>query len=108
MRGPKPSGSGSNSKSMRADSGSMFPPVTGTDHSFQITPHSTCSAVWVRMRACRRSQSISPCTLAPTGGTSPSRRCQVPSASLRTSTTRAEPPSQPSVPVSWGWPPPVG
>ena len=29
----------------------MFPPVTGTFHSFQITPQSTCSAVWVRMRA---------------------------------------------------------
>ena len=48
-RGPKPSGSGSNSKSIRALSGSMFPPVTGTCHSFQITPHSTCSAVCVRM-----------------------------------------------------------
>ena len=50
----------------------MLPPVTGTDHSFQITPHSTCSAVWVRIRAWRRSQSISPCTGVPTGGTSPS------------------------------------
>ena len=48
-RGPNPSGRGSNSKSMRADSGSMFPPVTGTRHSFQMTPHSTWSAEWVRI-----------------------------------------------------------
>lgn len=27
----------------------MLPPVTGTCHSFQITPHSTCNAVWVRI-----------------------------------------------------------
>ena len=51
IRGPKPSGSGSNSKSIRADRGSMFPPVTGTPHSFQITPHSTWRAVWVRIEA---------------------------------------------------------
>ena len=38
----------------------MFPPVTGTPHSFQMTPHSTWSAVWVRIRAYRRSQSSSP------------------------------------------------
>ena len=69
-RGPKPSGSGSNSKSMRADSGSMFPPVTGTRHSFQMTPHSTWSAVWVRMSACRRSQSTD----------AGDRRCPAPAA----------------------------
>ena len=49
--GPNPSGSGSNSKSIRALSGSMLPPVTGTRHSFQMTPHSTCSAEWVRISA---------------------------------------------------------
>jgi hypothetical protein len=45
-----PGGNGSNSKSMRAASGSMLPPVTGTFHSFQMTPHSTCKAVCVRIR----------------------------------------------------------
>ena len=49
----------------------MFPPVTGTRHSFQITPHRTCSAVWVRMRAWRRSQSMLPCTWSPTAGSGP-------------------------------------
>ena len=90
IRGPKPSGSGSNSKSMRADSGSMFPPVTGTRHSFQITPHSTCSAVWVRMSAWRRSQSIDAvrpwCPIAGSGAPS-ARVCHTRSPSLRTSTT---------------------
>ena len=65
--GGEPSGSGSNSKSMRAASGSMFPPVTGTRHSFQITPHSTCSAVWVRISRWRRSQSSSPAPCADPG-----------------------------------------
>ena len=64
----KPSGSGSNSKSIRADNGSMFPPVTGTRHSFQMTPHSTCRAVWVRIRWWRRSQSTVPWTWSPTEG----------------------------------------
>ena len=50
----------------------MFPPVTGTRHSFQITPHSTCSAVWVRMSAWRRSQSIVAVDLGrPTAGSGP-------------------------------------
>ena len=48
-RAAKPSGSGSNSKSILASSGSMFPPVTAFPHSFQITPHSTCIAECVRM-----------------------------------------------------------
>ena len=54
---------------MRAASGSMLPPVTGTPHSFQMTPHSTWRAVWVRMSRWRRSQSIVPSTSAPTAGT---------------------------------------
>ena len=105
-RGPKPSGSGSNSKSMRAARGSMFPPVTGTRHSFQITPQSTCSAVWVRIRPWRRSQSTLPWTWSPTAGSgsTPSTECQTSSPSLRTSTTG----SPASWPVSWGCPPPVG
>ena len=45
----------------------MFPPVTAVRHSFQITPHSTCSAVWVRISAWRRSQSISPWTVVADG-----------------------------------------
>ena len=66
----------------------MFPPVTGTRHSFQITPHSTWSAVWVRMRAWRRSQSISPSTSVPTAGARRRRGGATPrSPSLRTSTT---------------------
>ena len=90
---------------MRADSGSMFPPVTGTRHSFQMTPHSTWSAEWVRISACRRSQSISPATSVPTAGARrPSTVCQTSSPSLRTSITV----SPASVPVSWGCPPPVG
>ena len=40
-----PSGNGSNSKSIRPDSGSMFPPVTALPYSFQITPHNRCIAV---------------------------------------------------------------
>ena len=93
---------------MRADSGSMLPPVTGTPHSFQMTPHSTWRAVWVRMRRWRRSQSIVPSTSVPTAGTGPSSVCHTSAPCLRTSTTRASPPSHRSVPVSCGWPPPVG
>ncbi len=92
---------------MRAESGSMFPPVTGTPHSCQITPHSTWSAEWVRISACRRSQSISPVTAVPTAGTGPSTVCQISGPSLRTATTLASPPAWRRTPVSWGWPPPV-
>ena len=70
-----------------------------------MTPHRMCSAVWVRIRAWRRSQSISPRTGSPAGGTvEPSRVCQTAAWPL-TSVTSAEPPAQLSVPVSWGWPP---
>ena len=86
----------------------MFPPITGFPHSFQITPHNTWSAVCVRMSWCRRSQSITPWTAVPTGGSSPSSVCHTSSPSLRTPVTRASPPAQLSKPVSWGWPPPVG
>ena len=73
----------------------MFPPVTGTAHSFQITPHSTCSAVWVRISAWRRSQSTSPCTAAPTAGSGVALE-PVPDgvAVLAHLDDRAEPPSQ--------------
>src|SRR5574341_1507961 len=47
----------------------------GVDHRCQITPHRMCRAVWVRMSACRRSQSTVPCTGVPTAGRSPSRTC---------------------------------
>ena len=43
----------------------MLPPVTALPHSFQITPHSTCIAVCVRMSWCRRSQSTAPVTSSP-------------------------------------------
>ena len=43
----------------------------GLAQAFQVTPHSTCRPVWVRMRAHRRSQSIPPCTTVPAAGTSP-------------------------------------
>ena len=75
----------------------MFPPVTAVDHSFQITPHSTCSAVWVRISACRRSQSTSPWTAAPTGGQRAISGDGVPhhvAVPLRTSTTRRAPASE--------------
>ena len=110
MRCANPSGIGSNSKSIRALSGSMFPPVTGTFHSFQITPHKMCIAVCVRISWKRRSASTRPDTVVPTAGTSPSNSChtheKAPSVDepLRTFTTRA--PAR--VPVSCGWPPPVG
>ena len=107
-RAPKPSGRGSNSKSIRAASGVMFPPVTAVAHSFQITPQRMCSALWVRMRPWRRSQSRVPVTVAPTAGTGPSRVCQASASCLVTSVTRALPSSPARVPVSWGWPPPVG
>ena len=42
----------------------------------------------------------------PRGGGSPSSVCHTPVTLLADSTTGARPPS--SVPVSWGWPPPVG
>ncbi len=86
-RSAKPSGSGSNSKSMRALSGSMLPPVTGVAHSFQITPHRMWSAVWVLMSRWRRSQSISPVTAVPTGGGSPSTVCHTVAPSARTPVT---------------------
>jgi hypothetical protein len=62
----------SNSKSMRALSSSMFPPVTLRPHSFQITPQRMCNAVWVRMRRWRRVQSMRPSTVRPTSGSEPS------------------------------------
>ena len=40
----------------------MLPPVTGVAQLFQITPHRTWRAVWVRISSCRRSQSTTPCT----------------------------------------------
>ena len=109
MRAAKPSGSGSNSKSIRADNGSMFPPVTGTCHSFQITPHSTCIAVCVRISWWRRSQSISPLTVAPTAGSGPpSTVCHTTSPESPYSFFTADTGMPASVPVSLGWPPPVG
>ena len=105
-RWANPSGSGPNSKSILADSGSMFPPVTALPHSFQITPQRMCSAVWVRIKAWRRSQSSVPVTRAPTSGVSPETVCHTTSWP-RTSVTAADPPSHSRVPVSWGCPPPV-
>ena len=90
---------------MRADSGSMLPPVTGTRHSFQMTPHSTCRAEWVRIE---RVPPV-PVDLAGHLGTDLGRVTVegVPDqvallAHLRRRRAR------PGVPVSWGWPPPVG
>ena len=109
-RAPKPSGRGSNSKSIRAASGSMFPPVTAVPHSFQITPQSTCSAVWVRISAWRRSQSSAPVDRRrPPSGTGAVERCaRRPRPACVTSVTCASPSGPARVPVSWGWPPPVG
>ena len=55
----------SNSKSMRADPGSMFPPVTLASKSRQITADNACRAVWVRINMCLRSQSITASTFMP-------------------------------------------
>ena len=71
----KPAVMCSNSKSIRAASGCMSPPVTCAPKSRQITPHSTCSAVCVRMSLCRRSQSMTPVTTSPTAGAPPSSWC---------------------------------
>ena len=80
-------------------------------HSFQITPHRTWSAVCVRIRAWRRSQSI-----VAVNGDADRRpivtRQRVPHAPVAVAgladvDDRASPPSHVSTPVSWGWPPPV-
>ena len=79
-------GQRSNSKSMRAASGSMFPPVTATCQRFQITrtgraalsaAHEPVPALPVDLPAHRR----------PEHRTSPSIVCQTSSPSLRTSVT---------------------
>ena len=99
-RFPKPSGRGSNSKSMRAARGVMLPPVTAVPHSFQMTPQRMCRAVWVRIRSWRRTQSTSPATTVPRSGTAPSRACQASGPCFVTSVTAALSPGQDRVPVS--------
>lgn len=106
------SGSGPNPKSIRALSGSMLPPVAGTPQRFQITPPMTCNMVWVRMRPCRRAQSMVPVTVAPIGGTAAATGpappgwsasvCQSSLPSLRTSVTNHLTSSHSIMPVSWG------
>lgn len=48
-RSLKSGGTSARSKSIRADSGSMFPPVTRAPKSRNTTPVSTCSPEWVRI-----------------------------------------------------------
>ena len=84
----------SNSKSMRPASGSMLPPVTDAPGGrARSTPHSTCSAEWVRISAWRRSQSISARDGGADGGQlGPPRVCQMSSPRLRAPVTRHVPP----------------
>ena len=72
----------------------MLPPVTGMANSAQTTPHSTCSAVCVRISRWRRSQSSSPCTSVPgAGSSSVSSQCQIRPCSRLTRVTASGPAS---------------
>ena len=108
-RSLKSGGSSARSKSIRAVSGSIDPPVTRAPKSRKTTPDSRCSAVWVRIRAVRRSSSTSARTAVPGGGTgSPSTGISSRSSPLRAPAIRVWTPPQSSTPWSGGWPPPPG
>ena len=66
-RSLKSAGTSARSKSIRAVSGSMLPPVTSAPKSRKTTPVSTCSPEWVRISAVRRSSSSAPRTAVPGG-----------------------------------------
>ena len=68
-RSLNPGGTSGRSKSIRAVSGSMLPPVTSAPKSRNTTAVSTCRPLWVRMSCVRRSSSSAPRTGVPTGGT---------------------------------------
>ena len=93
----------SNSKSIRAASGVMLPPVTWAPKSRQMTPQRTWSAVCVRINWCRCCQFSVPITASPTAGAEPSSSCQISPSRRRTPTTRRSMPlSHAIVPTSHG------
>jgi hypothetical protein len=67
-RSLKSGGTSARSKSIRADSGSMLPPLTSAPKSRNTTPVSTCRPEWVRISAVRRSSSSAPRTAVRGGG----------------------------------------
>ena len=109
IRSLKSGGTSARSKSIRAVSGSMLPPVTSAPKSRNTTPVSTCSPEWVRISAVRRSSSSAPRTAVPTGGTgSPSTGIRYSSSPLRVPAIRVRTPPHSSTPSSGGCPPPPG
>ena len=97
------SGSGM-AKSSRDFSAPIEPPVTGSG----MTTDNRCNAVCIRMCAQRRCQSSTCRTVAPSSRGAPSTVSATSDPSFAACMTRAEQPSQCSVPLSAGCPPPSG
>ena len=88
--------------------GSMLPPVTFAPCSENTMPDRLCSAVWVRMIVCRRSQSIATVTSVPGSGARPTTwwTSSPLSRSVKVSVMFSSAPGHERLPVSPGWPPP--